>query len=70
MFRIPRLLGQPLGAEEQAGAAVQEEAGGFEGRDAGRVPMMLAGLEQLLVTDDPAVALDQIVIEHRCRLHP
>ena len=53
---------QVFGGEEEIGAAVQEPPGGFVERHSGRIPMVLAPVEQRWIPDDPPVSEEKFMI--------
>lgn len=55
---------EALTGVEQAGAAIEEKAGGLVSGDAGGVAVVLAAAEKRVVADEPAVAHDEVVVEH------
>jgi hypothetical protein len=57
-------LSEALAGEEEAGAAVEEESGGFVEGDAGGIAMVVAAVEESVVADDPAMAHEQVIVEH------
>jgi hypothetical protein len=56
--------GETGGGEEEAGAAVHEEAGGLGERDAGSVAMGIATGEEGVVAEEPVMTEDEVIGEH------
>lgn len=59
--------GEAFGGEKKTCAALHEPTGGLVDRDAGGIAVMVATLEQVVVADNPAVTVDEVVIVDRDR---